>query len=361
MKKVLHFNIFKTIPKGVLNQIIDEQTAVEEINKHVHWDIKLFSHDTATYPFQESVVSSLQFAVVKDLANYMMLRKEAYDWLASQAISYDAILLRYRPGDIFAYLKSKRFGRYFTIHHTMEVPEAKTRKFPLNLIEAGLERYLGYKVLERSSGIIGVTPEIIDYELSRLTIPKPTFCHPNGIDLQRYQSARDRREGIPKLLLVASVQAPWHGIDLLVAELNSISENFKLHILGNITSNPIGFDKRIVYHGVKDDNYIMELASECDVGLSSFALFRKNMREACPLKVRQYLSMGLPVYSGHKDSGLPDDFPYYINGCLNAESLLEYARNMRMVNRETVRSAAYPYIDKRILMRKLISWIDSVD
>ena len=134
----------------------------------------------------------------------------------------------------------------------------------------------------------------------------------------------------------------------------------KLHIIGNISASSDHRDDRIVFHGVRDEQYIEEIASECDVGLSSFALFRKNMSEACPLKVRQYLAMGIPVYSGHVDSGLPPDFPYYKNGGLNLNALLNFAKYSRCFSREEVRSASSKYIDKKLLMKKLISWVESV-
>jgi hypothetical protein len=242
----------------------------------------------------------------------------------------------------------------------MEVPEAKTRKFPLNLFEASLERYIGHKVLERAVGIIGVTPEIVEYELSRLTNPKPAYCYPNGIDLGRYRIVQDRRKGIPKFIFVASFDAPWHGVDLLLKELGRTKNSFELHLVGDISLKTYSDDNRFVYHGLQDERYIDDLVSKCDVGLGSFALFRKHMTQACPLKIRQYLAMGLPVFSGHIDSGLPVNFPFYKHDSLNAEKLLAFAQESRMYSREEVRSESSKYIDKTQLMEKLLSWIGSV-
>jgi glycosyltransferase involved in cell wall biosynthesis len=189
--------------------------------------------------------------------------------------------------------------------------------------------------LNGAQGIIGVTPEIVNYELSRLRKPKPTFCHPNGINLEKYHIAPDYREGVPKMLLVASFDAPWHGVDLLIEELTRTKEKFELHLVGSVKFNTDD-DKRIIYHSVRDEEYIRDLASKCDLGLSSFALFRKNMTEACPLKVRQYLAMGLCVYSGHIDSGLPAHFPFYHHDELDADKIIEFALNSRSYSREVV-------------------------
>lgn len=364
--KILHFNIFKTIPKGVLNQLRDEQEVVELERGHFQWDIKVFSQDQAKYRFQETVVSTRQWGVCKAIANYISLRKTAYGWLRDNSGDYDAILLRYRSGDILEYLSTKGFGKYFTVHHTMEVPEAKSRKFPFGVLEAGLDSYLGPRIISNAVGIIGMTPEIINYELSRLRSPKPAYCHPNGVDLRHYKVIPDLRKGVPKLLLVASIPAPWHGVDLLIDELSRADEKFELHLVGNFSKHfekqyeKEREDSRIIYHGFRENDYIEALAAKCDVGLSCFALFRKNMREACPLKVRQYLAMGLPVYSGHIDSGLPADFPYYCNGGLNASALFDFVRLSRSFSREEVRASSSNHIDKKIQINRLVEWIDSV-
>ena len=362
MKKFLHFNIYKSIPKGVLNQVVDEKKTIEQFQHQIQWDIKIFSHDDADYPFHENVSSMCKNAFTKEVINYILLRRKAYGWLANSASKYDAVLLRYRTGDIFQYIYAKYFGRYFTIHHTMEVPESKTRKFPIGIIEAAIESFTGAKVLNGATGIIGMTPEIVQYELSRIPHSKPSFCHPNGIDLQHYRAVSDGRvkNGVPTFLLVASNQDPWHGIDLLLSELSRTEERFELHVIGNISASSEHRDDRIIFHGVRDKRYIEEIASKSDIGLSSFALFRKNMSEACPLKVRQYLAMGIPVYSGHVDSGLPPDFPYYKNGGLNLNALFDFAKYSRRFYREEVRLASSKYIDKKLLMKKLISWVESV-
>jgi hypothetical protein len=77
------------------------------------------------------------------------------------------------------------------------------------------------------------------------------------------------------------------------------------------------------------------------------------MREACTLKVREYLANGLPVYAGHVDSGLPINFPYFFTGPPRIPEILEYARRVRNVDRVSVSSEAKSFIDKEALLLKL--------
>lgn len=105
-----------------------------------------------------------------------------------------------------------------------------------------------------------------------------------------------------------------------------------------------------------DRHQIKEIAAGCDLGLTSFALFRKGMTQACTLKTREYLAMGLPVCSGHEDPAFPPSFHYYIHDPdLSGDRLLETAKEFRRTKRETVRQAATPFIDKFGIMEKLVN------
>jgi hypothetical protein len=46
--------------------------------------------------------------------------------------------------------------------------------------------------------------------------------------------------------------------------------------------------------------------------LGSLALYKNGMHEACPLKVREYLALGLPVIGACADTDIPDDAHYYL-------------------------------------------------
>lgn len=360
MPKILHFSIHKTVPEGVLNQLIDEQYAVQQFEEIIDWSIKLFSHDKLEPGFCTDIPSSTLGGTISKLVEYIRLRKVAYCWLKNNTHLYDAILMRYRSGDIFQNYYSKGLTNIFTVHHTIEIQEARARGNIIGYLEAYAENILGPMVLERAKGIIGVTPEILSYEQSRIKNNKPTFCHPNGILLSRHNILPDNRDGVLKLLFVSSLPAIWHGVDILTDNLSKTQNNFELHIVGNFDKNEYVSDKRFIFHGTRDNQYINALASSCDIGLGSFALERKGLTQACTLKVREYLAQGLPVFSGHIDSGLPKDFPFYIKEKPEADKILAFAESCKNLSRDKVRNAAAPYIDKLELMRKLYSWIKTV-
>src|SRR5690606_39054416 len=92
---------------------------------------------------------------------------------------------------------------------------------------------------------------------------------------------------------------------------------------------------------------------QCCLGLSSFALDRKGMHEACTLKVREYLMMGLPVGAGHKEV-FPEGFPYFFDAGVDVNALFSFAGRVGKVSRSLVSEAARPYIDKTVLLTGLV-------
>jgi hypothetical protein len=360
MIKILHFNICKNMPIGVFNQLQYEYNSVKFLAEDVSWNIKVFSHDECDSDFCEKVIRDKGASLISQIKNYQNLRKTSYCWLTQSQSKYDAVLLRYRSGDIYQYHASKKFKNVFTIHHSKEIEQAGSLKTLGGYVESILEQYYGPKVLRSTLGVIGLTQEIVDYELARIKSDKPSFCYSNGINLDDYEIAEDKRTDKIKLLFIASLDAAWHGVDLLLDKMAKSAHQYELHMVGPFLKDKYPEDIRFKFHGNQDSNFIRKLAAECDIGLSSFALFRKGMREACTLKVREYLAQGLPVYSGHIDSGLPVDFQFYKSGPLDSEKILSYAETCKNISRNTVREMAAPYIDKLELMKKLVDWIKFV-
>ena len=85
------------------------------------------------------------------------------------------------------------------------------------------------------------------------------------------------------------------------------------------------------------------------------------MAQACTLKTREYLTMGLPVCSGHKDPAFPKSFPYYIHDPdLNGDRLLKTAMEFRRTKRETIRQVTTPFIDKLGIMEKFVNALSNL-
>jgi glycosyltransferase involved in cell wall biosynthesis len=357
--KVLHSAALLNPPLGVLNQMDWEQSAASDMG--LDWTVRMCcpvgsaAESPVTHHFPAIDVNHADSPLRKFKA-WFELRRTYHRWLLSLQNDYDVFLLRYYVHDPFqlAFIKQAR-KPVCLIHHTLEVPELAMAGGLPGLVRAFAEKKIGPRSIRASQATIGVTSEIVGYELGRAGLPLTKgLIYPNGI-LYRANATEDRRSGIPELLFVASDFPAWHGVDLLLDALGRYQGELILHLVGPIADefkDAASSDSRIRLHGRLTHSEIVQLASQCHVGLSSFALYRKGMTEACTLKVREYLMLGLPVYAGYRDI-FPEEFPYYRCGECDLEAILEFARACDKKPRSLISAAAKPYIDKHMLIRSL--------
>lgn len=366
--KILHSAALLSPSSGMLKQMLWEQEASK--NLHYHWNTVMYcpSGDNNTFipddlqkicKFDTNIFHSSDTKRIVKIQNWLKLRQNYYKWLALQ--DCDVYLLRYYVHDYLQYQFIKTIKKpVFLIHHSFEIPELALPNTFSAYIRSCSENFIGKLSLNAAFGLIGVTPEILRYEQNRLgKKAKQTqncLIYPNGFNFKNHQIPLDNRDSSDiNILFLATNFDPWHGLDLLIQELKSTNAHFTIHIVGKISifeKCELESDTRVRLHTSLTSKEIGDLASICDIGLSSFALMRKNMEQACTLKVREYLSNGLPVYSGHKDI-FPDDFIFYKYESLNLERMLTYARSMKKYSRNEIILQSTGYIDKESLVKNL--------
>lgn len=356
--KVLHAAALLTPPPGVLTQMIWEQAAATQ--EGLDWNVRMYcprgsAPCSEVTRFSESIETKRRNSFQK-LGAWIAFRREYYRWLLGEQNYYDVLLLRYYVHDPFQLSFIRRINRpVFLVHHTLECPELASESGLIGRIRALSEGVIGPPSIRRARGVIAVTPEIGDYETGRACIPSQTsLLFPNGV-LYSGRLAEDGRGDVIELLFVASSFVPWHGLDLLLDAMQESSERYILHVVGRVSSMDevrAKSDSRIMLHGVLDHAAILAVASRCHIGIASLALFRKGMTQACTLKVREYLMLGLPVYAGYNDV-FPEHFPFYKNGPCDVASILSFAESLKHVKRREVSDQSRPFIDKARLLKVL--------
>jgi nucleoside-diphosphate-sugar epimerase/glycosyltransferase involved in cell wall biosynthesis len=348
--RVLHAAVSMNPSLGVVKQMEWEQQAADDLG--LPWRAVLHTPNAIESP----VVHSWTNLPSLELVRYFRLRKNFYDWLIGVEQDYDLIILRHSVHDIFEAQLSGRLGhKLLTMHHTLEIQELAANG-KTGEIRAIFERIIGKLIINQSLGSIAVTREILDYEQSRAGVAniKSGLIYPNGV-WSSNEYLQDSRSDIPEILFVASYFSAWHGLDLVIDAVSKSTKNFRIHIVGSLKSEDYKLcksDSRFVLHGVLKTQELKKLMCTAWCGLSSFALGRNGMQEACSLKVREYLDSGLVVYAGHRDSGFPEDFLFYKNGPADIESILNFAKKMRLVSRDVVIAAAKPFISKKVLLER---------
>ena len=356
--RVLHSAALLRPSQGMLNQMVWEQRAAKQSG--IPWDTCMYCPEGWQGPeevlvYSDFVKHGTDKAIFGKALDWLVLRYRYYQWLLALESQYDVFVLRYYVHDPFQlYFLKKVKKPVFFVHHTLEVPELAMPGKLLDKIRSILEKTIGANTLGYATGLVGVTREILDYEKCRAKfkgVDQSGLIYPNGIDCSDI-CIEDRRGKTIELLFVSSFFSPWHGLDLLIETLKNSNENFVLHIVGDVSETDLEYllsDSRVILHGKLNHDEITDLSAKCHCGLASFALYRNSMKEACTLKVREYLMLGLPVYSGYHDI-FPDDFAYYKMGNADMNEILEYAGQVAGISKMEVSRAARKYIDKTVLL-----------
>ncbi|WP_404473091.1 glycosyltransferase [Microbacterium aerolatum] len=366
--RILHLVPLHIPASGIIQQAIAEQYAADQTS--VDWQVRLFTDvdlpeaaerlriHAGGDPGEQRRSSWIRYA-----ADKLSHRRSLYRWIREHQHEYDAIILRYTTSDIARARALRRLSiPVVSLHHTLEVPEIKLLRGYQRLLQVVVESVVGPRNILAAAVIAGVTDEVVQHELARVRVTKPTMTFPNGIDLSKQPVAADERSDLPELLFVASTFATWHGLDLLLDDLHRTDADFRLHLVGDV--DPADRerairDPRLVLHGRLTPDAIRDLTAQSWVGLSSFALERKGMEEACTLKVREYLASGLPTYAGHRDR-FPTEASYYLQGPPVFDRVLEYAHRTRNLTRDDVRRQSAPFISKANILEEAHDRLDGI-
>lgn len=280
-------------------------------NKSVPTDWKQLNYNIRTY---SGIWNRRYFRTVKPFFEYLSQRKQRLLTLDYYIANHevDTVYLRYPTADYFLLelLKKHASVNWFFEHNTKELSELylNRNKWHDSKFVWWFERIFGRLCLKHASGIVGVTNEIVKYELKRLGDKKPNLVIGNGIDddsiNQKNTNAKQQYQGV---FLIGSYN-DWHGLDLVPKLIMQSKERVQISIVGQIPleiKTSIG-NKNITY---KDKVLPSELSSylkNFDFGVGTLALERKNMVEAVSLKTRDYLKNGLPVILNYLDTDVKD-------------------------------------------------------
>jgi len=349
--KVLHAAYASDPAAGVMRQMAVEQSAAERLG--VDWFAR-FLVPSGTPVVRADVAVEARAPAADRLA----FKLEYYRWLSREAHKRDVILLRYlRYDPLQLWFLMRCATPVFLMHHTLEGPQTIQEGGRFAKLKWHLDEQLVKRCHARATGIVAVTEEIAAYERNRSRVNCPALLYPNGIAYEKLPPdvPLSLEETAPALLFVASRFVDWHGLDKLIDGVRRSDASFTLHVVGATDADQralMGSDPRFHVHGLLTHNEVEDLAARCSLGLGSFALHRKDMHQACTLKVREYLIAGLPVYAGHSDI-FDESFAFFRQGDCELAPMLEYARQCSGVTRRGVAEAARPWIDKERLLAGL--------
>lgn len=328
--------------------------------------------------------------VPKSYASYCRAQLARYRVIA-QALSdfdLDTIVMRYAGAD----LSAMRFFRNRTViteHHSNELEEGKaTLRYKRGLgrhlkrLRYQLEKRYGDRTRSAAKGIIGVTEELRDLEIGRASRPPVSTVIPNGVHTRQITQTRfvpfDGK--VLKLAFVGSVissmNSPWHGVDRVLAGIGKYRGpvRIELHIVGRfderLSQYMEGVASNVTLHGEKYGQELDELLGQMNLGLSTLALHRKSMQQACSLKTRDYTARGLPFVLAYDDpdlTGCAGGEEFFLklpndDSAIDMESLVHFAARMASSHdvSNRMRKYAYEHMDWDRKVRQLYEFAVAV-
>ena len=191
-----------------------------------------------------------------------------------------------------------------------EINTDEVREFSLTMpflrrIYASLTHRLWEK---HCAGFVAVT-----YELARNVKAKvPVTVIANGIAAANTNPASNGKTATkPHLFFSCTGGYSWHGIDKFVSLAKEFPE-WQFTFAGDLPPEWSSYSApaNLTAHGRLSAAAADQLLADANIGVGTLGLHRKGMAEACPLKVRTYLSYGLPSIIGYHDTDFSQPLPY---------------------------------------------------
>lgn len=160
--------------------------------------------------------------------------------------------------------------------------------------------------------VIGVSNEISKYYANMGNADNYVLSNGFDVDSVGVIEQEIKYNSTIKFCLISGSPNYWNGSDRYIEAFKKYSGNEKieLHLIGVFNPKYVNdLPTHIINHGMLSKENLDMLLPQMHVGLGSVALHRVALKEGNVLKVREYLSRGLPVIIGYQDTDLSFDEP----------------------------------------------------
>lgn len=303
-------------------------------NQIAEWEIE--GHEVNVYCFLpergSSILKSQQYPIQSFIESRLVLNKTFIRDVNSQ--EPDLVYFRYDTWN--RNLTTITRGKIAISElNTLDLKEFKTLLKIEGTIKSMLRYYtylLGRNlVFKQLDGLVGVTNEIVEDPMyAKFRIPSKVV--PNSIDLDKYSPVKsDTPAERIGLFFIGTPGQPWHGVDIIVEWARNLKE-FDFHVVGIDDEDT----DNLFYHGYLDRNVYLEILKKSQICIGSLALWRNEMYEACPLKVREYLAYGFPAILGYRDTSFLDqEYDFILS--LSKDELFDYDRIRNFIKKNVSR------------------------
>jgi len=319
MKIAYFFTWNDNLESGVMKKVNDQVAFWGKEGHHV----KIFIFTNRDSPFQQHF---------HNLANTSNISWNCFDYNGfiernRQYANLQKEVESFRPDVVYLRKCKFSFGAYRILKRFPSVMELNGKPKPFKFLPGHIyDRFTFGFLLKEVKGFITVAEEIAQSPVYSAH-KKPVKVIGNSIDQNRY-SVLTPSIGKKELTLVyiGSPRQHWQGVDKILA-LSRKRPSWSFHIIGS-RSEDFGLDMdtltNVFFYGKLNKEDYLKIFKESDIAFGSLARHRRGMNETSTLKMREYLTCGLPVITGHKDPDFTGDEPYILELPNYENNVLDY-------------------------------------
>lgn len=239
--------------------------------------------------------------------------------------------------------------------------------------------------------LLGHTKEVVQHGLTTLTFSRfvdtvvtfgeqtdrlwgiPAMNVDNGVEVDAIPLREDRAPrdsvhllGVVGTSVVHGYERVLHGMKAYAGELpvyfRVVGNNETIGELKHLAES-LDLGDRVEFLGYKTAPELAQIYCESDVGISPLAEYRVGLNRLSPLKSREYLAAGLPLFYAYEDKLLTPDLPF-VRVFPNDPTPIDIAEVVRFVLvcradptlPEQERRFAREHFDWQIIMKQILDF-----
>lgn len=228
-------------------------------------------------------------------------RLHAMNTLVQQIIAWEPSLVYTRHGQYYPALERLMRNLPFVSEiNSDDLSEARAR----SMKAYGYRKITRWRTLKHAAGLIFVSRELAQHA-HFAAFQQPRTVIPNSIDLNQFEPLPAPNNPQPRLFFIGHPYVFFHGVEKIEALARHFT-GWHFDVVGpgadEFSASP---PRNLHIHGLMGDDDYLPLLAQADIALGTLALERKQMIEASPLKVCEYMARGIPAIIGYKDTNFP--------------------------------------------------------